>query len=391
MPAKGKQLFRMRNSRFGLGLAFLLIQILAGSLLMAPSPASAAGTAKAAIHKPARPASGPDRSILRRKNLIYGSEIGAWEMNGGNAINNPLCRKLVTGARIRVIRWGNWAKFSDMQQGGSNPKLTLENFSHVIDGIRGLGAVPFIKLPPIWDKQCNNAIDAWNLDWQKEIIRVAGKRVQLYEFGNEPNHYCKWDGRTYAYYWNYAVPQLKKYARSLGFEIFIGGPSQSNSRTKDIAQIRTFLEATKTAYTDSRDRDFIPDFISTHTYLTEQENASIPSMLATVNAWGTFYDSLRATIDDVYGKPLGPQIPIADSEYNFTINHASPLQNSQAFTDAYMKAMMNLFRSHHVWMANQFTIQSHRGEALDMLTAACTPKPLYNSFKALSTGDALNK
>ncbi len=28
--------------------------------------------------------------------------------------------------------------------------------------------------------------------------------------------------------------------------------------------------------------------VSTHTYLTEQENASIPAMQETVNGWGNF-------------------------------------------------------------------------------------------------------
>ncbi len=65
-------------------------------------------------------------------------------------------------------------------------------------------------------------------------------------------------------------------------------------------------------------------------------------------------------------------------------------QNDPAFTDAYMKAMMNMFRAHNVWLANQFTLQSHHGTAMDMLTDDCG-LPLYNSYKALSAADPVNK
>ncbi len=36
-------------------------------------------------------------------------------------------------------------------------------------------------------------------------------------------------------------------------------------------------------------------------------------------------------------------------------------QNDPAFTDAYMKAMMNMFRAHNVWLANQFVSPSRHG------------------------------
>src|SRR4051812_15675919 len=37
------------------------------------------------------------------------------------------------------------------------------------------------------------------------IIKNAGNRVQLYEFGNEPDHYCKMTGTTYGQKWNETV------------------------------------------------------------------------------------------------------------------------------------------------------------------------------------------
>lgn len=323
-----------------------------------------------------------DRSVFKRTDFIYGSEIGAWDTNGSNAVNLPACRHKVKEVGIRVIRFGNWTKL--------NTHEAVERFSHAIDNIRSLGAYPVIKLPPIWDKQCNGAPDAWNLDWLKRIIQVAGNRVQLYEFANEPDNYCKWDAATYASYWEQTVPSLKAYARSLGFEIYIGGPALANSYPEDVRWISTFLEAEKLAYEKSGNRDYIPDFVSTHTYLTEQQNADIDKMQRTVQAWGMFYDNVHHTIDQTFagmkdpaGVPLAPQIPIADSEYNFTINKANALQNSPTFTEAYLRAMFAMFREHHIWMANLFTLQSHDGQALDLLTTACTTKPLYSAYKAI--------
>jgi len=339
-----------------------------------------------------------DRSIFDKPYMIYGSEIGGWNMDGGNAISNPVCRQKVMDAKVRVIRWANWAKFDYMKQKGSEPKQTLAQFNMVVDGIRSMGAYPLIKLPPVWNKQCDSAIDSWNLDWLKEIIKAAGNRVQLYEFANEPNNYCHWDAATYADNWKKTVPALKEYARSLGFEIYVGGPAWTNSNQSDIARLKVFLDSIKQDFVLHVNRDELPDFVSTHTYMTEHENSSPENMQKAIHNWGKFYDDLRETIDqefqginDASGNPLGPQIKIADTEYNFTIVHDNPKQNDPPFIHAYMKGMMNMFREHNIWLANQFTIQSHHGEALDMLTDDCTDKLLYSSFKFHSTRDPLNQ
>ena len=153
-----------------------------------------------------------------------------------------------------------------MKQGGAVPKQTLDQFNNAVDGIRSLGAIPIIKLPPIWDKQCEGAVDEWNLEWLKEIIKNAGNRVQLYEFGNEPDHYCKMNGTTYGKKWNETVPALKKYARSLGFEIFVGGPAMANNYVHSLEVVNDFLKTVKSAYVVGHDRDYVPDFVSSHTY-----------------------------------------------------------------------------------------------------------------------------
>ncbi|SFJ60382.1 glycoside hydrolase family protein [Planctomicrobium piriforme] len=338
-----------------------------------------------------------DRSLFDRKDLVFGSEIGAWDQDGGTALKNPQDRSHIRDARIRIIRWGLWAKFEYMQEGGSTPRQTLARFNEVVDGIADVGAIPCIKLPPIWPKQGDAAIDAWNIGWLKEIVKNAGKRVPLYEFANEPDWYQKWDAATYSAHWKRVVPELKKYARSQGFEIFVGGPAMANSYPQNVAYLEEFLKQTAAAYRESGNRDVVPDFVSSHTYLTEKENSTPASMLARIDAWGNFYDQVRRAIDSAYqglndpsGKPLAPQIKIADSEFNYTINNKNTLAEDQAYADAYVQAMYRMLRRHDVWMANIFTIASHKGGALDLLNADGSPKPLYKSFKAVSLSDPFN-
>jgi hypothetical protein len=338
-----------------------------------------------------------DRTVFNRQDLIYGSEIGAWDMDGGTSVNNAAARANIINAKIRVIRWGDWAKFDYMGQGGSTPKQTLAQFNNAVDGIRGLGAIPLIKLPPIWDKQCDGSLDYWNLDWQKEIIKNAGSRVQLYEFGNEPDGYCGWTSATYTSNWKQMVPQLKAYARSLGFEIYVGGPAMANSYPENVAYVQNFLDGVKAAYQQTANRDVVPDFVSSHTYLTETENATTAAMQSRIDAWGTFYDNVYAAINTTFagvndpaGAPLAPQIKIADSEWDWTINNANTAANDQAYADYYMKAMFTMLRQHHVWLSAQFTAASHGGGALDLLNTDGTAKPLYNAYRAMSTTDPLN-
>jgi hypothetical protein len=229
-------------------------------------------------------------------------------------------------------------------------------------------------------------------------VKNAGSKVQLYEFSNEPDNYCNWSSATYITNWENTVPALKAYARSLGFEIYVGGPAIANSYVPDnVTYIQDFLTAVKTKYQQTHNRDYIPDFISSHTYLTTAQDATTASMQPQINAWGTFYDDVQSAINSTFagvndpsGKPIAPQIKIADSEWNFTIDNSSTLANSQTYANYYMNAMFTMLKNSHVWLSDQFTFNSEDG-ALDMMNADCTAKPLYNAYKAVSTADPNNK
>jgi hypothetical protein len=194
------------------------------------------------------------------------------------------------------------------------------------------------------------------------------------------------------------VPVLKAYARTLGHEIYIGGPGWSNSDTADLAELKVWLAATKADYlSHAQNRDWLPDFISTHTYLvTPTENDTQAHAQARIDAWGTFYDNLQAYVNSTFagltdeGYPIADELKLADSEWNDTIELTWPGNDDQAWTDFYVHSMFTMLRTHNVWLANQSTISSHTGQALDLLNVDGTAKPLYNSYKAESTTDPRN-
>lgn len=309
-------------------------------------------------------------------------------MDGGTAIDNSTAGANVQAAGIKAIRWQMWKPPCDLR---ATDCQTTAQFNHAIDGIRRLGAEPVIGLPPIWDQQCTGAADPWSYAWQQWIVRTAGSRVKLYEMANEPNNYCGYTGQSYYDgLWAPNVPALKAYARSLGLTIYMGGPSWSNSYPEDVSQFQTFLTDTKNGYlSHGNNRDYIPDFIASHTYLiTPSENDTQADAQSRINQWGTFYDSLRSVIGTTFsgltdrGYAISSEIKLADTEYNDTINNGWSGNNSQAWTDFYMGAMFKMLKAHGVWLANQFTIASHGGGALDLLNTDGTPKPLYNSYRA---------
>lgn len=336
-----------------------------------------------------------DRSVFERKDLIYGTEIGAWDLDGGIAVGQPAARQSVVAARTHLIRWGVWKKFDYLQQGQAD-SMTVEQFDTALDGIHDLGAIPLVKLPPIWDQQCDGAPDYWNVEWLREIVKRAGSRVQLYEFGNEPDKQCGWTAERFASEWNRVVPDLKKYARSMGFEIYVGGPAHANANPDSIAYIEDFLVRVRDAYVATGDADVVPDFVSLHTYPNSTDDPTLDDILRRIEYWGGLIDQLRARIAKVWeglsldGEPIGTRIKIADSEYNYTIDNSDPRAADPAFVQPYAEAMIRMLREHDVWAANLFTIASHDGGAMDLLNPDGSPKPLYEAFRSMSTADPLN-
>jgi hypothetical protein len=235
---------------------------------------------------------------------------------------------------------------------------------------------------------------AWQQWVVQKTVQALGSAAAdhlLFEMGNEPDNYAGLSGQQYYdTLWAPNVAALKAWARStLGQEIFVGGPAWANSYTANLTDIGAWLTACKNAYVASGNRDHLPDFVSTHTYLsTPSENDTNAHAAARISTWGDFYRSLRVLINSTFsgltdrGFPVADQLKVIDSEYNSTIDNASTVNNSSLFTDAYMINMFDMFRTSGVWAAVEFTIASHGGGALDLLTSGGAAKPLWTSLWA---------
>jgi hypothetical protein len=165
----------------------------------------------------------------------------------------------------------------------------------------------------------------------------------------------------------------------------------ANTDSASLPFVQTFLTDARNSYLRTRDRDVVPDFVSSHTYPNRAANPTLADVLGQIDQWGTVYDQLRAIIDqtwagvnDAGGRPLGPQIKLADSEYNFTVDASDPRASDVGFLDRYQRAMLAMLHDHGVWLGIEFTIASHDGGAQDLLSSDGSPKPLYDAFRAAS-------
>jgi hypothetical protein len=342
-------------------------------------------------------------------------------MDGGAPITNPAVHHNISyGHGLNVVRYQMWRQPCALATADtSNPGVTCTTtteFSRVISGILNMGAEPLIDLPPIVNTceyavgggpDCNSSgsvsdnnqcsggprDQAESLAWDEWIVAHAGSRAELYELGNEPNHYCGMSIGDYYSLWSSTVPLLKGYARNLTTggcpcKIFMGGPGWSKSDSSARTAMDKFLADTLSGYRGhSGNLNYIPDFISTHTYLTSAQNDTEEHAMAAIDGWGAFYDGLKSDISSTFsgvtldGVSASAYIKVADTEYNDTVDPSSPINTSRAWCDFYYGAMFSMFNSHGVWMNNVFTLAASGSGALnleDPSTAA--KKPCFSAF-----------
>jgi hypothetical protein len=275
-----------------------------------------------------------DDPILVGNEFIFGTEIGGWRhdgrYDGHPVLVNEACQDLSRAANISVYRWLPWDRFTD--QGGDMPR---EQFDNVIDGIMNLDAEPFIKLPPGAPRHFirEPAVDP---AWLKEIVSQAGSRVNLYEFTNESNYYGRWSAQRYTEEWINVVPELRRHARSLGFEIQIGGPAFSGA---ELSYITVFLRGVKAEYERTGDADLLPAFISWHHYMTWNPKTSNREILEGVSDVGWFTKRVRAESIHIFGFEL----PTAITEWNYISEYDPRHETDPDFIHAYTTGMLEQF------------------------------------------------
>lgn len=351
------------------------------------------------------PATDPRGEPLTVAGPIKGTQIGAWDTDGGLLKTSTGGRALMQAAGTKLVRLQMWRTPSDL--GGTQ---TTADFNSLLDTARNLAsrytdayrngygnAILMIGLPPIWNEQYPGQPDPWSLAWQKWMIDktvaalgTAAATDVIFEMGNEPDNYGTLTAQQYYdTLWKVNVPQLKAYARfTYGIDIKVGGPAWANSYAANLTDIQTWLTDCKNDI-GTYGLDIVPDFVSTHCYLvTPTENDTVPHAQARIDQWATFYRDLRTAIRTTFsgltdrGYPITEQIKTVCSEYQYTIDNANTQDTDQVWTDHYMRAMHDMFKAAGVWASVEFTAASHTGGALDLLTTSGTAKPLYSSFAA---------
>ena len=335
------------------------------------------------------PAPAARNALFNRTDLIYGSQIGAWDMNGGAVASNPVAFNNAKAADIRVVRFQMFDRPTDL--GGT---VSAATFDSALATIRNLGAIPLIGLPPNSGRQLPGGREPWSYQWQQWVVQhAAAHGAVLFEMANEPDNalYGRLTAAQYFHDYWVNVPRLKAYARSLGHTIYVGGPAWAGWFPHDLADIETFLTLCRHAYyAHGRDRAWIPDFVSVHLY----GGGPATGGQARIAMWGSLFDQLRVWIDA--HMPHGRSIKLANSEYNYGIQaNAGMTWHDQAAMTAYYNAMFAMAKakapdgSQRLWMMNQFCIDSNNG-GLDLLNPNGTVRPAYiafrhNSIAALST------
>ena len=57
----------------------------------------------------------PRGALFDRTDLVGSAQIGAWDMDGGTAVNNAVARAKVVAAHVKVIRWQMWRPPCDLR------------------------------------------------------------------------------------------------------------------------------------------------------------------------------------------------------------------------------------------------------------------------------------
>ena len=375
---KIRERFRHSGAGGGLGVALLVLGVvLVVALVIVGEVANGTGQRSLA------PALARN-AVFNRTDLIYGSQIGAWDMNGGAIANNPVAFSNARAAGIRVVRFQMFDRPADL--GGTESTAA---FDSALTTIHRLGAIPLIGLPPNSGRQLPSGPQPWSYAWQQWVVgHAAAKGAVLFEMANEPNN-RSYGGLTPVQYFNdywVNVPKLKAYARSLGHTIYMGGPAWMNwSAAASVSQVEQFLTLAKKAYLSTHDIDWIPNFVSVHCYGGGPSTGG----QAQINAWGKQFDQLRAWINA--NIPFGKQIRLANTEYNYAIQaKEGTVWENQAAMTAYYNAMFAMAKaktvdgSQRLWMMNQFCIDSGNS-GLDLLNPGGMVRPAYTAFRANAT------
>jgi hypothetical protein len=390
--------------------------------------------------------SAPD--VLTQHNLIYSSEIGAWDTNGGPAVTSKRIMSQVTAARIAMIRYSVYDCFTNEKCGRNHHRgsLSARAYESAVAGITHKDhSALWLKMVPISAGDIGGVTGsifcpaaghwAMNVPMEKQLLADTARVYRgpiVLESDNEAEYDC-------ASYWGFSsagdrgvstdlgdlyaatIPRLAEYARSLGFSDVVtdgyigvnGGPGWGEScRPKTSAPfhyqcaipsqfVDEFNQAAMAAYRASgRNRAYIPEAESVHSYCHSTDFTSSPGYsfsndecLAWQREWLT---SARRQVDRIWGKAIGSQIRFAVSEWSGgTYNSATDRWTGYAdggmasYVTQYLAMLKGDGRTTGTgtayWEASLFELAGNpQGNGYNVISPNGAPSGYYGAFKRAS-------
>ena len=205
---------------------------------------------------------------------------------------------------------------------------------------------------------CLGILNMHNMQLDQQIVRTAGSRCQMYEFGNEPDNAGNpnaMSASAYANSWNAIIPTLRQIAPQAKFF----GPAVA---FPDTAYISAFLQMTQAN---------APDGVTFHMYPCTDVDAQT-CLSQSVNSYASAAQQVRDTVTQVLGRTL----PIGVTEWNDNWRDQSkPEESDPNFMRQFtMRSLQSLMQG-QVAFANQYNFGTGGNDGHLLMTVNGQSKP----------------
>jgi len=205
---------------------------------------------------------------------------------------------------------------------------------------------------------CLGILSMRDMALDQQIVKTAGGRCQLYEFGNEPDNPGNYEAMTanaYANSWNQIIPTLRQIAPQAKFF----GPAVAYPNT---AYISTFLQVTQAN---------APDGVTFHMYPCTDVDAQT-CLSQSVNSYASSAQKVRDTVNQVLGRTL----PLGVTEWNDNWkDQAKPEESDPNFMRQFTTLSLQSLAQGQIAFANQYNLGTGTGDGHLYLTANGQTKP----------------
>lgn len=205
---------------------------------------------------------------------------------------------------------------------------------------------------------CLGILSMNNMQLDQQIVKTAGARCQLYEFGNEPDNAGNPNAMSasqYASLWNQIIPTLRQIAPQARYF----GPAVA---FPDTAYISTFLQATQAN---------APDGVTFHMYPCTDVDAQT-CLSQSVNSYASSAQKVRNTVMQILGRDL----PLGVTEWNDNWkDQAKPEESDPNFIRQFTTLSLQSLAQGQVAFANQYNFGTGGSDGHLLMTVNGRPKP----------------